>query len=276
MNYEEKSAHIRNTLNYPAGEMNLKFFGDIRAPQSILNPLQTEIDKLETAGHMISFIIADIDGNFGFCYNCDKKWTSQSTIKAPYLTSLLMQDKGIFELEHDLFKAVITVSDNEAYEILRTKYGNAPFLDFCKKSDISAEHSKPLYPRSITVRDMAKLWTTMYTFLNSPNGLSEYVSYFSGTAMSCIYRALGQKYKVETKAGWESGTDIDGPGGTPEPRFIDGDPLNDEIATNDTGIVYADGHPYIAAIFSNLQSDPDGLIPLVKAIDAVHSAAVLQ
>lgn len=278
MSVDDRVDAMRALIDRADGEMTVRVFGtvpDVDA-SAALTQLEGQIDALEKKGIMVSFMIADTDGRFGVSYNCDKKWTSQSTIKAPYLTSVLMQDASVFRKERSLIKAVITVSDNDAYETLRVRYGNKPFAAFCRTSGVSTRHSTDLYPRQITVRDMCKLWTTMYGFLNTREDMETYISYFSGTAMSCVYRALGDRYAVQTKAGWESGTDYDGPGGTPDPRFTDGDPLNDEIATNDTGIVYANDNPYLIAVFTSAQSDPDSLIPLICAIDGLHSALVAE
>ena len=270
---EEQAASLREILNTAEGGLTLSTFGGASVDEASLAPLQAEIDALEVKGKMVSFILIDVETGRGLAYNCDKPWTSQSTVKAPYLTSVLLDNPSVLSKEKKLYKAVITVSDNDAYETLRNKYGDVPFRAFCKASSVSLRHTQDLYPRSITVRDMAKLWTNMYVYLNTTDE-AEYVSWFTGTAFSCIWQGLGDRYVVQTKAGWESGTDEDSPYGTPAPRFVDGDPSNDETATNDTGVIYADGHPYILALFTNLQSDPPSLIPLVQAIDDVHTALV--
>ena len=270
---EEQAASLRQILNTADGAKALTFIGSSAADNAAMAPLQAQIDALEAKGKMVSFILVDIETGRGLAYNCDKPWTSQSTIKAPYLTSVLQFNPAVLEREKQLYRAVITVSDNDAYATLRQKYGDRPFRTFCEASDVNLRHAQDLYPRSITVRDMAKLWTNMYVFLNTTDE-EEYVSWFTGTAFSCIYQGLGDKYTVQTKAGWESGTDEDSPYGTPAPRFVDGDPSNDEVATNDTGVIYAGAHPYILALFTNLQSDPKSLIPLVRAIDDAHTELV--
>lgn len=247
-----------------------------KVPDEAASDLDTCIRRLESAGKKVSFILADVWNNAAISYRAGWRFTSQSTIKAPYLTSVLRENGKIFLREEPLIRAVITRSDNDAYEELRERYGNEPFLSFCAESGIDRRHGEVLYPRSITVRDMCRLWVPSFELLNYRKDMREYASYFSDTAMSAIHAALSDECRVHTKAGWESGTGDDAPGGIPEPRFVDGDPENDEIATNDTGVVYTDNGAYLIAVFSDVQCDPDVLVPLIRALHRAYSGIVRE
>lgn len=247
-----------------------------RVPAELASELEKSIRDLENSGKKVGFLLSDVWNDAALAYRAGWKFTSQSTIKAPYLTSVLRENGDIFCRERSLIRAVITRSDNDAYEELRERYGNAPFLRFCAEAGIDRRHGEVLYPRSITVRDMCRLWVPLFEFLNYRIDAREYASYFSDTAMSAVHAALGGKFRVQTKAGWESGTGEDAPGGVPEPRFVDGDPENDEIATNDTGVVYTDNGACLIAVFSDVQCDPEALIPLIRALHRAYSGLIKE
>ena len=59
---------------------------------------------------------------------------------------------------------------------------------------------------------------------------------------------------MQSKAGWENGIGDDSTDyeyAAVPPRYLDGDPLNDECATNDSGIIYSDRGPYLFVIYSD-------------------------
>lgn len=231
--------------------------------------LAEEMKKLTDRGARFSFAATDLDGNVILSENAHWRFCSQSTIKAPYVCSLIDGRPEIFDIEIEKIKNVITVSDNADYEELRKKYGDQNLLKWCYNMGVDEKTVSAMYPRNITVLEMAKLWIKMYEFLSkkAPESLKKWLY---GTKYSAIYETLGGKYLTWTKSGWENGIgdgdDIDAEG-VPDPRFTDGDPLNDETATNDTGIVFAERRPYILAIFTDIPTSPHSLYGLVNAID---------
>lgn len=270
----EAAAVVRALLDLPSGGKTLEVAGDAAEGRDdrLTEPLRAVISDMEGQGISLSFILADLDGGLCMAYNADWKFTSQSTVKAPYITSVLDRRPDVLEKSHGLIKETITVSDNDAYAALRNTYGQTPFAAWCRKAGISTSHAQTSYPRAITVRDLAKLWTLMNAFFETHPDMEEYIGWFCGTRFSSIYQELGNEYLTRTKAGWESGADSDEPPhNPPAPAFVDGDPSNDETATNDSGIVYAD-HPYILVIFTNVQADTAPLKPLVRAIHNAHEA----
>ena len=58
------------------------------------------------------------------------------------------------------------------------------------------------------------------------------------------------------------------------PRFTDGDPLNDECATNDSGIVYAENGPYLFVIYSDYPCPWTGGNRLIGLTDALYEACL--
>lgn len=231
--------------------------------------LKNEIQRLECEGVKLSFVVTDLLGSEILSYNKEWRFCSQSTIKAPFVCSLLENRPELFDVHRGLIKEIVTLSSNSAYEELFEKYGNDYLLGWCEKVGIPPKTCERIYPRNITVCEMAKLWTIMYDYLSN-RASKELVSWFYGTRYSAIFSTLGHKYLTWTKAGWENGIDDgDEIGSTkiPPACYTDGDPLNDETATNDTGIVFSDKGPYILAIFTNIPTNPPKLEELVKAID---------
>lgn len=231
--------------------------------------LVKETESLEREGVKFSFVATNLRGRELFSYNKNWKFCSQSTIKAPFVCSLLDYKPELFNAHREQIRQIITVSSNSAYEELFEKYGNENLAKWCEDVFVDPETVSRIYPRQITVSDMARLWTKMYEYL-SDRAPKELVAWFYGTKYSAIYSALGGKYKTWTKAGWENGIDDgDEIGSTkiPDPIYTDGDPLNDETSTNDTGIVFSPKTPYILAIFTNIPTNPPRLEGLVRAID---------
>ena len=83
---------------------------------------------------------------------------------------------------------------------------------------------------------------------------------------------------MQTKAGWENGLgdDVEDYEHAVIPaRFTDGDPTNDECATNDTGVVYADHGPYLFAVYSDYPCPyltPNRLYGMTEALYEIHAS----
>ena len=94
--------------------------------------------------------------------------------------------------------------------------------------------------------------------------------------MSAAKERLGNRCPVQTKAGWENGVGDDTEDyekAVIPARYTDGDPMNDECATNDTGVVYAESGPYLFVLYSDYPcpwSGPNRLYGLTEAIYAAR------
>lgn len=253
---------------------NLEAIGNVDLTDPALDKVKDEISKFDSL-NFFSFKMLDINTGKGISYNADEKTTSQSTIKGPFCASVIENNPSAFVQDKELFKQTITVSNGEAYEALRDKYGTTNFKNWCEELDIDISIATTLYPRNMTANIMTKIWQKMYKVLNDEKMPKEFVDYFTGTKFSAIYKELGSKYKTQSKPGWENGTTDDALSDDPDvpcdAKHTDGDPTNDEIATNDAGIIYANGKPYIFVIFTSVSSNPERLQPLISAIDEYHS-----
>ncbi len=267
-----------------AGE-ELVYFGEASVSAEAMKNLWTAIQDLTREDHQVSLIMVDLDTRSGVCYGTEKPLCSQSTIKAIYVGSLLEQHPVALEENGQYMRDAIVSSSNEAYQALRGIYGNAPLISWCHDAGVDESMAEPYYPRDKTVKDMLKLWTRLYAFLNGDRDPTGFAAYYADSIASATGECLGDVYPVQTKAGWESGlseNEAYDPLAVPPSNYTDKDPLNDEGAINDTGIVYTEKGPYLFAIYSDWPFGvfPDYITPnplpvLVKALHEVQKSLEL-
>ena len=273
---------IRELLNSAKAERELTSFGDIKAPDDAVKKVKDEIAKLTADGHKVSLIMVDLETKSGVAYDPEIAMCTQSTIKAVYLGSVLDSHPEAYN-EHSLdFRKAIVNSNNDSYMALYDIYGKEPLEKWCEEVGVDKAFAESSFPRKYSAKDMIKLWTKLYCFLNSDDMQhSEFASYYADSACSATKIMLGSKCPVQTKAGWESGKDTwknyDPRDPVPE-KYRDGDPTNDESATNDTGVVYTDNGPYIFVIYTDIPFsvyydyiDPNPLNDLVVALNELQS-----
>ena len=273
-NYEKAANETLATAKTFITTDSLTGFGGANMETNEMKTVQKELNAILSQGKMVSFVVINTKSQKGFSYNADRVCVGKSTIKAPYITSLLMNDFSIFEQEKDAIKKAITYSHNDSYTYLRNKYGNDVFKDFCLSIDVDISKCNENFPKNMTVRDLAKMWSKMYPFLlgnkKSNLNINEYVDFFKCTAYSPFSILFWRDYDVFSKAGWDEGISVDKETGLlgkiPDPNMIDGDPSNNEEAMNDTGIVCAPNGDYIFAYFSDFPAITDLMYPLILAI----------
>ncbi len=268
---------IRRLVNGLEDTGGLTVFGEVRPDRTALDRLAHEIGKLTTGGHKVSLIMADAGTLSGaaFCPFCPM--CSQSTVKAIYTGAVLeafpdaLMDNGRYI--HD----AVVYSDNLSYENLRRIYGPDPLRKWCGEADVDPSFARPDYPRNKTAADMLKMWTHLYCFLNGEARNTDFAAWFADSAASAAKQQLGGRCPVQTKAGWENGLDESrnyDPAAVIPAEYTDGDPLNDECAINDSGIVYTDRGPYLFVIYTD---HPFGIFkdyvtpnPLLELTEALY------
>lgn len=279
-NYEKVGNDTLETAKTFSTSDKLTGFGGANMETDEMKTVQKELDEILKQGKMVTFVIINTKTLKGFSFNADRVCVGKSTIKAPYITSLLMNDSSIFEQDQSAIKKAITYSNNESYTYLRNKYGNDVFKDFCSEVNVDISKCNENFPKNMTVRDLAKMWAKMYPFIlgnkNSNSNLREFVSYFKCTAYSPFSTLFWRDYDVYSKAGWDEGISVNDETGLlgkiPDANMIDGDPLNNEEAMNDTGIVCAPNGDYIFAYFSDFPAITDLMYPLILAINEAEIA----
>ena len=248
---------IRQNLDPIASEDICVLFGQKQPSEAAKEALVNAITTLKQDNHFVSFMMVDANSLSGVAYNADSPFCTQSTIKAIYVGTLLENHPEALQENGQYMHDAIVYSDNDAYESLRTIYGDDDLHRWFRETGVEEYKADPLYPRNVTVKEMVKLWTRLYEVLNGEDP-ENFAAYYADSLASATSAVLGEIYPVQTKAGWETGIYSDFPYFDPaeiEERFLDKDPSNDECSINDTGIVYTTNGPYFFAIFTDYPYD---------------------
>ncbi|MBR6102335.1 MAG: hypothetical protein IKP95_07895 [Ruminococcus sp.] len=280
--YISSMPQVVELLTAAKADEELASFGNAKASEAAFDKVKEELGKLTADGHKVSLIMVDLETQSGVAYKPDIPMCTQSTIKAVYLGSVLDSCPEAYEEHRIDFRKAIVNSNNDSYMKLYDIYGKEPLEKWCEEVGVDKAFAEKSFPRNYSAKDMIRLWTKLYCFLNSDEMQhSEFASYYADSACSATKIMLGTKYPVQTKAGWESGKDTwknyDPRDPIPE-KYCDGDPSNDESATNDTGVVYTDKGPYIFVIYSDIPFsvyydyiDPNALNDLAVALNELQA-----
>ncbi len=252
---------IRALADSIPDQAELTAFGAAQSSREALTRLDREIRKLCAGNHKVSLIMADLKTRSGVAFRPGVSMCSQSTVKAVYVGSLLDFNPEILQSGGADMRESVVYSNNSTYAILREVYGPAPLRKWCAEAGVDPGFAEPDYPRAYTARDMFKMWTRLYQFLNSGADQANFGRYYADSLASAARVQLGSRYPIQTKAGWECGLDEGRyyePDAVIPPEYTDGDPMNDECAINDTGVIYTEKGPYIFVIYTD---HPYGIYP---------------
>ena len=253
--YIDSMPDVRELIdNIEPSPIGVTAFGEKKPSDEALDNLFQEIQVLSEGDHEVSLMMVDLRSKAGVAYNYLQPMCTQSTIKAIYVGSVLDDNPDALKENGAYMREAIEFSENEPYHNLREIYGTAPLVKWCSEVGVDEGFTERLYPCSYTVKDMFKMWTKLYCFLNSDDIPGNFGAYYADSSCSATKKQLGGRFPVQTKAGWEGGLD-EGLNYDPDAiipdDYIDKDPTNDECAINDTGIVYSDHGPYIFVIYTD-------------------------
>ena len=232
--------------------------------------VEEAIAAFRTAGYDVGFVVFDLAEQRGLGYNVDAAFFSASTVKAPFVASVLQGqvDVGRASMDDEMVQNLVaegtgimardgrdrydtrTVlantivhSDNTGYGLLRERFGSEEFESWCARAGVDAKAwDGAWYPR-YSARELAELWVSMGTYLVDGDGSSRWLAErLSETSTSFLRDALGDRGLVLSKPGYETGS-----------------ATMDVGALNDAGVVLVDGDAYVVAIMSDVDYDDEVL-----------------
>ncbi len=236
----------RAALDEGGSKKKIKTIGGAKLSKKNKSALQSAIRSLSpyTAG----IVLVDLKNGKGLVYNADQMLYSASTLKGPYVASLVSARPSTLYDSKSSIDATIVWSSNDHYRGLIARYGNGCMKNWCAEAGIRKSLANEPFTM-VTARELAKLWLKNYVFFNSSSTGSSLGSLYTHPNLSVLHSVLGGKYKTQTKAGWiaESGY---------------------RRATNDAGIIYAKD-PYLVVILTNVPWNFGRLSTLVRTLDKI-------
>ncbi len=249
-----------------------------------LDECLAKLDEIaEEFGRDIAFSYENQDTGVQVNYNSNQKFMTCSTIKAPYVKSILasgidldeeiVKDKswsgdvatdsniagvpyGTKLTARELIEAAIQNSDNTAYYLLEQHYGWNVFNNLQYEIGANYYVGSSWIFTSATTADMLKSYRDIYEF-GEENELGEWLTdLMTDTDVNMqIGKKLSEKYKVSQKYGSEFG----------------------ERVYNDCAIVYADS-PFVLCIYSNqypeTEESSEVFIELADIFDELNSLLI--
>lgn len=186
-----------------------------------LEDLYSAIDAIEKEGYDLGFKLIDLNSGISVSYNADAAFYSASSLKGPYVVSLVEYNLGAgYSAESNRISNIITYSDNDAYSSLRYAYGSDCFAQLAEASGATSMSTKKLTDaiaeeavRSENITDnnyefvsasqLVALWQQCYTFLTSDAaGASWLAELFERPETSAIRTTAASLGTTWSKAGW--------------------------------------------------------------------------
>ena len=225
-------------------------FGGYTLSDPLRERLESAIASAREKEKSLGFILVDIRTGQGIAYNPDERYYGASTIKAPYIASVVFSDPSSVDKNGPLMQSALKQSSNYAYTVLRQTYGPGPMQIWAGRAGISdADLQYSLFPWC-SARDLAKLWLVNYAWFESGGIAGTVASWMEDPNLSAIRPVLGNKYTIRSKAGWKASF---------------------EHCFNDAGIIYAENGPYILAIMTDYDGGGESrLSQLVEVLDDCH------
>lgn len=213
------------------------------------------IGNYENEGYSVGFVMIDLYSGASVSYGMDNYFYSASTIKGPYVMSLLKYKPWLLNSWGDTLYNTINVSSNEAYAELRNNLGASTldwFVDWTHAWGFDYSSHYVWY----TPRQLCKLWVGMADYLmgNEQDAWWARDVYGNNIAIYSRQELAWKGVPIYAKSGW----------------------VNGSINVHNEGYLVMDGdHPYVCVIMSNeIWQNNWKIRTLMSAIDAAHGELV--
>ena len=247
--------YYRWMMRTASGEVGINFFNDSSCSQEAYDALLAASNEFWGNGHALGYVMMDLSTGKGICSNIDYTFYGASTVKAPYIMSVMSNvwgfDANAVGEYYDKIHGTLTWSDNVRYLSLREDFGSDIFCDWLGAAgvDESIGEGNWVY---YSPRELGKIWLQMYSDMGKGSGGS-LIGWLTGQSEhSAIRMAIDGRCSVCSKPGWT------------------------ECATNDAGIVYSEAGGYLLVVMSDAPDWLDALSHVAAALDAVHASMLEQ
>lgn len=191
-------------------------------PQDLAE-LDQAVSTIEQGGSEVGFFMIDLASGASVSYHADSAFYSASSIKGPYVVSVVESELGDAAQADGRIDAILHYSDNDAYASFRSSYGDGPMhalvdasgaeqMDNVGITDVVEEAAAPEraggiadnFYEFVTPRQLAALWQQCDAFLSSDEPGAQWLAgMFEEPEVSSLRRA-GAAWGTTTwsKAGW--------------------------------------------------------------------------
>ena len=213
--------------------------------------LEGILEEFESRGLSVGFIVLDIRSGKGVAYNCDHEYFSASSVKGPYMVSLIANEPEALEENRIYFDTIAATSDNACYNYLFSLYGNEYFNKWCEEAGISLRMDGDYNYVYYSPRMLAKLWLVNYRFFITDKEYGGKAAWlFDHPGYSTIHTSLGDFYKTLTKSGWI-------------------DLMYKSMI--DSGIVMAGDNPYLITLMTDYGGDLLEMNGITYELEKIHA-----
>ena len=253
---EEQIANCFANLDMLTGEPEFESLGGYMASEEQLDILRKLISEINSGGFSIGFILMDIPTGKGIAYNTQEEFYSASSVKGPYMVSLIAHKKDVLNEWGDIITEIAHTSDNGCYSQLYREFGPDYYNDWCDQAEASAYMYNNYQYTYYSPEGLARLWMQNYKFFTTDPDMGETAGeLFENPEYSLIHKTLYPIYKTRSKSGW----------------------INlGEVSAIDSGIIYAGDHPYLLTILSTFGGDIEKFTPLAYELEKVHQDIVSE
>lgn len=216
--------------------------------------LKEQISELEEQGVTLGIVVRDLQTGYELSYNADELLYPASSIKAAYCAMVCEEFGGAGDLAGVLEDCLVN-SSNEAYATLREAFGLEAFGSWLEEigAESAADEARGYGYPDISAEELGAVWEEIYRFGTSGEAAAdELTDALASTNYTALGGLLRKEYEVWAKPGWY-----------PTDQY-------DLTSTNDAGVVFSDCGPYVIVVMTDMNSDLDGLFPLVDALNAAH------
>lgn len=254
---------VRHGLEAAKSSRAVTSFGGFSASKKAVRKLKSAIAGIRNQGYDVGFICMDLASLKGVAYNCDGVFYGASSIKAPYIASVVSLHPDAITKYQFYMQETLFYSWDYAYKEVYYGYGKAPMRTWCRDSGARASIAESLPWANYSARDLALMWGHTYTWYGRSSAMETLGTWCERPNISTIHDTLGDTYRTRSKGGWIAD------GGAVYAGVNGGGPLWD--VTDDGGIVYATNGDYVMAIMSSIPANHGALHTLTAAIDAAHA-----